>query len=230
MDRKTAMQQLSARSGARNAFLTNHAPTKYGADLANGLFTWDLNEVHFDYFGTGKIRRISIHKEELQHDNLGQLAPSPSDKQRGERTQFPGTAFRNRTTMAERAVWNTINARCNGRFEGSVSPLEILMYRARDAYARVTTDKFVFYFQGGKELEKPHYRAEVFSRNVGSDFFYSVMVESGAVVSLLSNFVTSMDQSWGFTSEQIQYVVVARDAALEGRTDMPLHGMVRRHR
>ena len=221
MDRKTAMQQLSARSGARNAFLTNHAPTKYGADLANGLFTWVGRVVYFDYFTTGKIRRITIPIEELYADDIGPLAPSLSSEEGGVplavRAEYPGEGHRaQRTTMAQRAAWNTVNEWCTPRRNRAIT-LELLMLRARDAYARVTTDNnFVFYFI---KPEDPKFIAEVFDRQSASNQVVNFPNEDYL-----------LNHSTNITPEMAQYVVVARDAALEGRTDMPLHGMVRRHR
>lgn len=219
LSRAAALQQLTAQSGPRNTFLTNHKLNKYGGNFENGLFTWEKEVIYFDFYNTGKIRRITIPMDEFYAHDIGELAPSRSDSRWGlprytaMRTEYIGDAHRRaRTSIAEQAAWNVVNAWCS-TYRVAGAPLELMMLRARDAYARVTTDQYVVFFQGGPELLKPHYGAEVFDRNKPSEFHYVNWTQK------------LLEDSALFTPEQKQYVMVAKDAALEGRTDMPLHGL-----
>lgn len=215
----------------RRALFVEPKDDRYGAPLRPGLFTWDDENITFDFLVGVKPRRIVIPMKlaEARIDDDGRSFVPASIRREGSLlywhatlSEYSGLAHNTyKTSLPERAGWNTVNdwlrpASAAGRGGYSDSPLPVLLhYRdaAERAYARVTNPDgtTALFLQPPKE-EPGMYWAVLVNRRASY-----VSAPQWALLPSL-------------TRAQREYVAVAYDQYLEeGKPTAPLQGF-KRHR
>lgn len=220
---RAEVEALLQRPAARNEFITHalQKRSKYSYAMADGKFRWDDKHVHFDFYGQGKLRTITVLWSEVQAgpELLDGLTFAPSVEKRwvGKLTEFTGTAHRIwKTPQWEIAAWNTVNSWCTPATRHGVDGTAIHAMRdaAAKAWARLTEDGAVYYFlphpEGEVPLQGKYYR------------YY--------LTSFLRHFPDFTEPHWrniAPTSEQAEYLAVAWDQYQEsdGKSFAPLRGL-----
>lgn len=221
---RAEVEELLQRDIPRNAFVTNIKKVKYTS--ADGRFSWDSENIYFDFYGQGKLRRITVPWSLIGFDPFGEqpatiLAPSAANRWYATRTEFAGYAHQLRadgkpTAIWERAAWNTVNEWCQPhRYLSSRITIQALAEHSTRAWARLTLPAEVWYFvphPAGHPIGSDNrFWAAHFNRH---DRYFA---EPEWVV--LKN----------LTPEQREYLAVAWDAyEAAGKPDAPLHGLTAR--
>ncbi len=167
---RAEVEKLLLRPAERNEFILNFTQKNpYGAGYSTGKFSWDATNVHFDFYGKGKLRRITVPWvaiDENAEQHLQFCPKSRADRWTGVATEFAGTAHREaETELWERHGWNTVNEWCGPLTYQSIRTSIGEMKRiSEQAWARITEDNFVWYLMPGPEGRRA---------DIGSDKYFT---------------------------------------------------------
>lgn len=218
--REVVEAELEVQKSQINTFFPNLTyRTKYEAWLAPGRFSWDKDNLYFDFYGQGKVRRITTPMGPIRAVGIiYTLAPSMKDRWRAYDTELPGDMHALQTTkLWERAAWNTVN-----EFAEMIS-LAMSRLAAPRAFARVITDNHYYFFLLPDPTDAQNENAYTLVME-GNRRRGDVHRPAGMpIFSLTEANIRAM-----FSKAQADYVLVARDYAVGNggarEPNMPLMG------